>query len=118
VPSSQSISRQVFQPYEIGVQFIFWDAYPALQLRDAAANFGIDGLAFGDEPLILFMQHIQSAVNHVIRAVVSAGAQRLRNPVFPFGVSSMVIAGLPLNMARLSVNALIANGFLRYLYED
>jgi hypothetical protein len=75
-----------FQPFQVGVKLVFGNALASFQFFHAGADFGIDFLAVRCKPFIPFMQDFKGAVNHVVAAAVSAGAQRLRDALFLFGL--------------------------------
>jgi hypothetical protein len=61
-----------FQPFQVPIQFILGNAFPTFQFLDAPVNFRVDGLAVGPEPFILLVEHLQRAIDHLIRTPADA----------------------------------------------
>jgi hypothetical protein len=74
--------RLSFLPFKVGVKLVFGKALAALQFVNARADFFFNRLAVCHQPFILFVQHVKRLVYHVIRALICAGPQCLRDVVF------------------------------------
>ena len=85
--------RLGLQSREVGVQLLLGNTLAPLQLFDAGANLGVVRLAVGRQPFILLVQHFEGTVYHVVGVGVSAGAQRLSDAMFLFGLQLNVSLG-------------------------
>ncbi|HWF47263.1 MAG TPA: hypothetical protein VG168_09675, partial [Bryobacteraceae bacterium] len=66
--------RLSFQPCKVGVKLIFRNAFTAFQLLNSSMNLLFNGLPVRHEPFVPLAQHFEGAINHLVRAAVSAGA--------------------------------------------
>lgn len=68
------------------VQLILGNSFATVQFFHSPANPGVHGPAVGHQPFIALVQHFERPVDHIVGALISAGAFCFRNAMFLFGL--------------------------------